>query len=113
MLFACLINAFLFLFIAWTAVYMLLYKRRRRLQRNTRQLLISPISGLVMSTMLLGIQAILQPEVRYRITEERKEVAFEDENGKEPPGGKLFHHQLQRIREGEFSENLTVKLPKN
>lgn len=110
MLFACVINGFMFLFVAWAAAYMLAYKRRRRLQRNTRQLLISPMSGLVMSTMLLGIQAILQPQVRYQITEQQREVTPEGENGKEPPGGKLLHEQLQRIRDGETAGILTVKL---
>ena len=109
MVFACLVNGFVVLFVAWAAAYMLLHRRRRRSQRG-RNLLISPMSGLVISAMLLRIQAILQPEVRYRIAEEQKEVAPEDENGKEPPGGKLFHHQLQKIRKGEGPKNLTVKL---
>jgi hypothetical protein len=110
MVLAWLINGSLFLFLAWAVVFTLLNKRRSRSLRNTRQLLISRMSGLVISTMLLGIQAILQPQVRYRIAEEQKEEASKDEDGKEPPGGKLFHRQLKKIREGEIPDHPTVKL---
>lgn len=111
MFLACLVNGFVVLFVAWAAAYMLLHKRRRKSQGTRRNLLISPMSGLVMGAMLLSIQAILQPQVRHVITEEQKEVAPEDEDGQEPPGGQLFHHQLQKIRKGESPKNLTVKVP--
>lgn len=110
MFLAWLINGFLVLFVAWAVAYMLLHKHRRRSKQTTRHLLISPMSGLVMSAMLLGVQVILQPQVRYRITERHEEVASEDDDGKEPHGGKLFHRQLKNIREGESPNNLTVKM---
>jgi hypothetical protein len=109
MVLAWVINGFCALLLGWAAMYMLRRSRvRRKARQVTRELLVSPMSGLVMIGMLLGFQAIVQPQVRHRITEEQKEEAFEDEG--EPTGGMLFHLQLRQIRKGEEVGNLTVKL---
>ena len=111
MVLACLVNILLALLLVCAAAYMLrrLHPRRKARQAR-RELVISPMSGLVMGAMLLGFQAIVQPQVRYRISEEQKKEAFEDEGGHEPAGGMLFHLQLQQIRKGENVGDLTVKV---
>ena len=111
MVLACLVNIFAALLLVCAAAYMLrLISTRRKARQATRELVISPMSGLVMGAMLLGFQAIVQPQVRYRMTEEQKEEALEDEGGHEPPGGMHFHLQLQQIRKGEHVGDLTVKV---
>ncbi len=112
MVLARLVNGFFGFFallVISAAAYMLCHRRRDRKARETgRELVISPMSGLVMGAMLLGFQSIVQPQVRHRIAEEQKEEAFEDENGHEPPGGMLLHLQLRQIRKGEDPGDLTV-----
>jgi uncharacterized membrane protein YGL010W len=111
MVLAWLVNGFFALLVAWAAAYMLFQGRRgRKVRRTTRELVISPMSGLVMGAMLLGFQAIVQPEVWHRVAEEQKEEALEDESDNEPSGGMLFHRQLRQIRKGEDIEHLTVRV---
>ena len=83
---------------------------RRKAQRTTRELLVSPMSGLVAGAMLLGFQSLVQPEVRHRIVVEQKEEALEDADGNPPPGGRLFHEQLRKIRRGEDIDGLTIQI---
>lgn len=108
MVLAWVANCFVVLFIVWAAVHMLLERRRGR--KSRRELVISPMSGLVMGAMLLGLQAIVQPQARHAIIEEQKEEGLENEGGEEPPGGRLFHLQLQQIRRGEDVEALTARV---
>jgi hypothetical protein len=86
--------------------------RRRRIRReHPRDLVISTRAGLALGAMFLGFQQIVQPEVRHVIAEQEKEDMDEEGNGEEePPGGRLFHQQLRRIRRGEEVEELTVKI---
>jgi hypothetical protein len=110
MVLACLVNIFAALLLVGAVAYLLrLISTRRKAGEATCELVISPTSGLVIGAMLLGFQAIVQPQVRYRMTEEQKEEAFEDGGGDEPPGGRLFHRQLRQIRKGENIGVLTVK----
>ena len=83
--------------------------RRRRAQRRTRELLVSPLSGLVLGAMFAGFQAIVQPESRHRIAEEQKEDSLDDLASPEPPGGRFFHQQLRQIRQGREVEELVVR----
>jgi hypothetical protein len=86
--------------------------RRRRIRReHPHDLVISTRAGLALGAMFLGFQQIVQPEVRHMIAEQEKEDMDEDGNGEEePPGGRLFHQQLRRIRHGEEVEELTVRI---
>jgi hypothetical protein len=86
--------------------------RRRRIRReHPNDLVISTRAGLALGAMFLGFQQIVQPEVRHVIAEQEKEDMDEEGNGEEePPGGRLFHQQLRRIRRGEEVEELTVKI---
>jgi hypothetical protein len=86
--------------------------RRRRIAReHPHDLVISTRAGLAIGAMFLGFQQIIQPEVRHVIAEQEKEDMDEEGNGEEePPGGRLFHQQLRRIRRGEEVEELTVRL---
>jgi hypothetical protein len=61
-----------------------------------------------MGAMMLGMQAIVQPQVRHVIAEQQKEDAPDDDSGEPPPGGRLFHQQLRRIRRGEEVEELIL-----
>lgn len=83
-------------------------RRKRRLP--TRDLVISPLSGLAMGALFLGFQAILNPDTQYVIAEQLKEHADEDESGAEPPGGRLFHEQLRQICAGADVDVLTVRI---
>jgi hypothetical protein len=86
--------------------------RRRRIAReHPHDLVVSTRAGLAIGAMFLGFQQIIQPEVRHVIAEQEKEDMDEEGNGEEePPGGRLFHQQLRRIRRGEEVEELTVKI---
>jgi hypothetical protein len=86
--------------------------RRRRIRReHPHDLVVSTRAGLALGAMFLGFQQIVQPEVRHVIAEQEKEDMDEEGNGEEePPGGRLFHQQLRRIRRGEEVEELTVRL---
>lgn len=106
MIFAWVANGFLLVFMVWACAFMLRQRRARRRRRG--ELRISPGAGLVMGAMLLGFQAIVQPEARHMIVEEHEEKSFDAEN-EDLPGGRRFHEQLQRIRRGEEVEELTVR----
>ncbi|HEY6446053.1 MAG TPA: hypothetical protein VIY53_06310 [Acidobacteriaceae bacterium] len=109
MLFAWMVNACALGFLLGAAWWMV-RQRRRRARKPAKDLVISPMAGLAMGAMLLGFQAILQPQVRHVIAEEQEEKSVDDENGEEPPGGRLFHEQLRRIRHGEDVASVTVRL---
>jgi hypothetical protein len=101
---------FLAFVVALVAVYALSTRRRdRRAQQRTRELVMSPLSGLVLGAMFGGFQAILQPENRHRIVEEQREESLDDQSGHELPGGRLLVQQLQQIREGTEVEELIVR----
>jgi hypothetical protein len=105
-----LINGFLALFVISALGYMFRQGRRdRKARRTTRELRISPMSGLAMGAMLLGFQAIVHPQVRNMIVEEQRKEAFKDE-GDNDLIGMLFRHDLQRIRRGEDIDHLTVRV---
>jgi hypothetical protein len=109
MVLAWLINGFLALFVISAAAHMFRQGRRdRKARRTTRELRISPMSGLVMGAMLLGFQAIVHPQVRNMIVEEQREEAFKDE-GENEPIDMLFRRDLRRIRKGEDIDHLTVR----
>ena len=111
MILAWLVNGLLALLVISAAAHMLCHRQRGRKAREaTRELVMSPMSGLVVGGMLLRLQSIVQPQVRHRITQEQNEEAFEDENGHEPPGGMLLHLQLRQIRKGEDPGDLAVHI---
>lgn len=110
MVLAWLVNGFFVLLVISAAAYMVHQRRSQRARKATRELVLSPLSGLVLGAVLLGLQAIVQPQVRHMIAEEQKEQALEDENGLEPPGGAFFHRQLRQIRRGEDTSDLTVQV---
>jgi hypothetical protein len=92
------------------AIRSLMREQRKRAERtkNQEELVISPMSGLAMGAMFLGLQAIVQPEARHAIVEILEEQSLDDGSGEEPPGGRAFHEGLLRIRRGEEIEGLTV-----
>jgi hypothetical protein len=110
MVLAWLVNGFFALLVLSAAAYILHRRRGRKARKATRELVVSPLSGLVVGAVLLGFQAIFQPQVRHMIAEEQNEQALEDENGLELPGGALFHRQLWQIRRGEDTSDLTVHM---
>lgn len=72
------------------------------------------MSGVVLGAMLLGFQQFYQPQVRHLLAEEEREDALaDDDEGDEPPGGRLLHEQLRQIRAGREVESLTVQIPGN
>ena len=93
-------------FVVQACVWMWRQKRRR----PTRDLVISPRSGLAMGALFLGLQAILNPDTQFVIAERIKEHVDEDESGAEPLGGRLFHEQLRQIRRGIDVQQLVVQL---
>jgi hypothetical protein len=86
------------LFAAWAIGYMVRHRRRR--SKNPNELVISPLAGLTLAAALMGLQAIVQPQVRHTIAEQMEERGVEDANG-DPPGGQEFQEQLRRVRNGE------------
>jgi hypothetical protein len=84
--------------------------RVRKVRPSTRELIISPLSGLVLGAVLTGFQAIVNPESRHRIVEEQREDSPDDQSGNEPPGGLIFVQQLRQIREGAEVEKLVVRV---
>lgn len=108
---ACILIGFVAFVTALAAVYALGTRRRdRRARQSTRELVISPLSGLVLSAMFAGFQPILQPENRHRIVEEQTEESIDDRSGHETPGGWLLVQQLQQIRKGTEVEELVVRV---
>jgi hypothetical protein len=106
MVLAWIVNGCLLAFVAAACINLL--RRRRSAKRRTGELVISPLSGLAMGAMQLGLQAIVQPQAQHMIVEEQKEES--DASGMEPPGGRLFHEQLRRIRHGDEVEEVVVRL---
>jgi hypothetical protein len=102
-------NAWLLWFVVSAALYMVRERRKKKARRRTRDLVVSPLAGLAMGAMFLGLQEIVQPQARHMIVEEMKEEATNDENG-EPLGGRVFHEQMRRIRRGEEVEEVTVRV---
>jgi hypothetical protein len=109
MLLAWIANAGALWFVVSAVLSMVRQRRKRRMLRQTRDLVVSPLAGLAMGAMFLGFQEILQPQVRHMIVEELKEEKLDDEAA-EPLGGRLFHEQIRRIRMGEEVAEVTVKL---
>jgi hypothetical protein len=110
MVFALLANGLALLLVVAACRHFLL-ERRRRAQKNRGELMVSRMAGLAMGAMLLGLQAIVQPEARHMLVEEQKEKSVDDQDGgAEPLGGREFHHQLSRVRSGEEVEELTVRV---
>jgi hypothetical protein len=106
---AFLLKLFLAAVVALTALYALRNRRRHsRAKQKPRELLISPLSGLVLGGLLNGFRAITNPQNRHRIVEEQKE---DEQSGREPRGGHIFHQQLRQIRQGAEVERLTVRSP--
>jgi hypothetical protein len=107
MVFALLVNACALLFVVRAGVHLVRQRRKRR--ERPRELVVSPLSGLAMGAMFLGLQEIVQPQARHMIVEEMKEESLDDEDG-EPLGGRLFYEQMGRIRRGEDMEEITVRV---
>jgi hypothetical protein len=82
---------------------------RHKAERSSRELAVSPLSGLVLGAMLTGFQAILQPESRPPITEEQREEGLDRQSDCEPPDGWLLAEQLRQVRRGNDVEKLTVR----
>lgn len=94
------------MFVVHACVWMVRQKRRRR----SRELVVSPLSGLAMGAVLLGFQAILNPDTQYVIAEEVEEHTDENESGGELLGGRLFHQQLRQIRRGIDVQQIVVQV---
>lgn len=109
MFLAWIANAGVLIFLVWSCAY-LVRQRRSKARRQTRELMVSPLAGIALGAMLLGFQAVVQPDVRHMIVEMQKEDQVDDENGDGLLGGRLFHDQLRRIRNGEEVEELTVRI---
>lgn len=109
MVFAWMVNACALGFLL-AGTWWMVRQRRRRARKPAKDLVISPMAGLAMGAMLLGVQAILQPQARHVLAEEQEEKSVDDASGKEPPGGRLFHDQLRRIRHGEDVACVTVRV---
>ena len=84
-------------------------RRKTKARQRTRDLVVSPLAGLAMGAMFLGLQEIVQPQARHMIVEELKEERMEDETA-EPLGGRLFYQQMRRIRMGDEVEEVTVRV---
>lgn len=102
-------NLWVLWFVVSAVSYMVRQRRKRKAVRKSRELVVSPLAGLAMGAMFLGLQEIVQPQARRMIVEEMKEERAEDEAG-EPLGGRLFYEQIRRIRVGEEVEEVTVKV---
>lgn len=113
MIFAWILDLGVVLFVVWAARSIVRQRRKREAQRNSQHLVISPLSGLAIGTMMLELQAIYQPQVRHTMVEMQKEDSVDDESGEEPPGGRVFQGQLRRIRNGAVVDELTVRTDVN
>lgn len=102
-------NAGVLWFVVSACVYMARQRRRKKERLASKDLVVSPLAGLAMGAMFLGLQEIVQPQARHRIVEEMKEERVDEEAG-EPLGGRMFHEQIRRIRMGEDVEEVTVKI---
>src|ERR1700721_1150475 len=70
MVLAWIVNGCLLAFVAAACIN--LPRRRRSAKRRTGELVISPLSGLAMGAMQLGLQAIVQPQAQPMKVEEKK-----------------------------------------
>ena len=109
MVLAFVVNGFALLLVV-AACRHLFRERRRRAQKGRGELMVSRMAGLAMGAMLLGLQAIVQPEARHMLVEEQKENSVDDQDGAEPLGGREFHEQLRRVRRGEEVDEVTVRV---
>lgn len=110
MVVAWIVNGCALLFVVWAFAWLRRRRRVRKAEEESRELVISPMAGLVLGAMFLGFQAFYQPQIRHMIAEEQKEESLEDESGGEPPGGRAFQEQLRRIRAGEDVGALTLQV---
>lgn len=109
MLFAILVH--LGILVSLVSAVRVMLRRRRIAREHPHDLVVSTRAGLALGAMFLGFQQIVQPEVRHVIAEREKEDMDEEGNGEEePPGGRLFHQQLRKIRRGEEVSELTVRI---
>jgi hypothetical protein len=110
MVFAFVVNGFTLLLVVAGCRH-LFRERRRRAQKGRGELMVSRMAGLATGAMLLGLQAIVQPEARHMLVEEQKENSVDDtDGGAEPLGGREFHDQLHRVRHGEEVSEVTVRV---
>ncbi len=109
MVLAWLANACVLVFLVFAGVYLGRAHRIKKARRGSRELVVSPLAGLALGAMLLGLQEIVQPQVWHMIVEMQEEKSVDDENG-EPLGGREFHEQMRRIREGGEVDEVTVRL---
>jgi len=109
MVLAWIANASVLWFVVSACVYMVRQRRKKRERRASRDLVVSPLAGLAMGAMFLGLQEIVQPQARHMIVEEMKEERVDDDAA-EPLGGRLFYEQMRRIQMGEEVEEVTVKM---
>jgi len=109
MLFAILVHLGIVVSLVAAARHMI--RRGRVAREHPRDLVISSRAGLALGAMFLGFQQIVNPEVRHVIAEKEKEDQDDDANGEdEPPGGRLFHQQLRKIRHGEEPVDLILRI---
>jgi hypothetical protein len=100
---------FMFLFTCAFFVQRFLWRRRRRLGK--RRLGFYPSVG-SMGNALHQLQILAQPQVKYVLEEKLEEEAEEDDvAGPEDPMAHL-HRQVARIRRGQKTGRLTVRLRK-
>jgi hypothetical protein len=109
MMLAWIANAGAVWLVVSAALSMVRQRRKTKARQRTRDLVVSPLAGLAMGAMFLGLQEIVQPQARHMIVEELKEERMEDEAA-EPLGGRLFYQQMRRIRMGDEVEEVTVRV---
>lgn len=109
MVLAWIANAGVLWFVVSACVTMVRLRRKKKERRASLDLVVSPLAGLAMGAMFLGLQEIVQPQARHMIVEEMKEERVEDDAA-EPLGGRLFYEQMRRIWMGEEVEEVTVKV---
>jgi hypothetical protein len=109
MVLAWIANAGVLWFVVSACISMVQQRRKKKERRGSRDLVVSPLAGLAMGGMFLGLQEIVQPQARHMIVEEMKEERVDDDAA-EPSGGRLFYEQMRRIRMGKEVEEVTVKV---
>ena len=97
------------LLVIFAAALLLRYCRGRRVRKAKRELRVSRLSGIALGAVLLGLQAIVQPESRHNITEQQKEQDTEDGNDVEVRGDAVLRQQLRGIRDGQDESRLRVQ----
>jgi len=100
-----------FVFLAVSAFTWLWYRQAcNKRNRWPRELVVSPMAGLSVGSMLLGFQAIVEPRVRHAIVEIQEEDSLDGADNEEPLGGRAFHEGLRRIRAGDNVGDLRVRI---